>query len=500
MSKPNQLPVLAKQDTNLAITPIVPLNFIYPGLTLTQIFSIIWGHRKVSLLIMSIVLAIVVVTLKLLPRTYEAEAALMVNYEVNDPINGKELPAGQLGSYIVTQMELVRSPDIISAVVDQLQLKSNKEFAAGYNGKVGTLQQWVVQQVGKNLAVYQGQGGSQLIYVRFSAKNPVLAAQVANAIAEKYKKQEDARAVNQPIERTALYSQRLDELKKNVELAQNNVTEFYKKNNLVDQGNKANIDLNMLTTLEQRLLEARNNRREAESLALGDQSASDSVLASKEVQGLKAELTQQELKLANMERLYTPDYPGLSDLKSSIDDTKQSLANAVQKYAANKEQKLTVAIKLEKSLEIAVARQRAKVLANSKLNDESGKYVLALESAQAVYKRALDGYDEYVYSTRRHYSNVSFVNRATPPLKASKPRIIKGLFLGAVTAFMLGVGVPFGYELFNRRVRCRDDLERDHGIPVLGELGSLSTTGKSSGVGRIWRNIYGGRQHENARC
>ena len=135
MSKPNQLPVLAQQDTNPTITPIVPLNFVYPGLTLSQIFSIIWGYRKVSLIIMFVVLAIVVVTLKLLPRTYEAEAALMVNYEINDPQNGKELPVGQIGSYIATQIELVRNPELLSSVVDQLQLTSNKELAAGYNGK-----------------------------------------------------------------------------------------------------------------------------------------------------------------------------------------------------------------------------------------------------------------------------------------------------------------------------------------------------------------------------
>ena len=38
---------------------------------------------------------------------------------------------------------------------------------------------------------------------------------------------------------------------------------------------------------------------------------------------------------------------------------------------------------------------------------------------------------------------------------------------------MLGLGIPLGYELLNRRVRCRDDLERHHGIPVLVEFGRL---------------------------
>ena len=37
----------------------------------------------------------------------------------------------------------------------------------------------------------------------------------------------------------------------------------------------------------------------------------------------------------------------------------------------------------------------------------------------------------------------------------------------------LGLFVPLIYELVNRRVRCRDDLERDNGVPVLAEFGPL---------------------------
>jgi len=37
----------------------------------------------------------------------------------------------------------------------------------------------------------------------------------------------------------------------------------------------------------------------------------------------------------------------------------------------------------------------------------------------------------------------------------------------------LGLVVPLIYELTNRRVRCRDDLERDSGVPVLAEFGAM---------------------------
>jgi succinoglycan biosynthesis transport protein ExoP len=471
MSRPSTLPVLARQDSNPVITPIVPLNFVYPGVTLPQIFSVIWGYRKVSFIIIAIVLAIVILTLKFWPRTYEAKVTLMVNYEVNDPVNGGKLPYGLLGSYIATQMELIQNPELLTEVVDQLHLTENKDYASGYNPKYGTLKEWVVHQVSNNLIVYGGQLGSQLIYVAFSAKTPNQATEIANKIAEIYKKQDDERAMIQPVERTARYAQELIELKKNVELAQQKVTDFHKQHYLDGEGKKAGVDVYMLTNLEERLLDAKQQRRLAEARVAGDQSASLSVLGSPEIQTLKARLAEQQLKLAKLGSLYTPDHPELLDLKDAIEVTKQSLANAIQKYATSESENYKAASELEQNLQVAVAKQRAKVFANSKLHDEAEKYVLALESAQAVYKRALDGYDQLKFASRRNNSNVSLISHATPPQKASKPKVLRGLIIGVFAAFMLGLGIPLGYELFNRRVRCRDDLERDHGIPVLAELG-----------------------------
>jgi capsular polysaccharide biosynthesis protein len=58
-------------------------------------------------------------------------------------------------------------------------------------------------------------------------------------------------------------------------------------------------------------------------------------------------------------------------------------------------------------------------------------------------------------------------------VSAAKPKVISGIVLGAIAALVLGLGIPLGGELFNRRVRCRDDLERQNGVPVLVEFGRL---------------------------
>jgi polysaccharide biosynthesis transport protein len=470
----NEFPLVTREDTTRAFPSAIPLTFVYPGLSLSQILTIVWAYRRLSVLIGILVLAMTIGVISIWPRTYNAIASLMVTYEVNDPLNGKELPVGQVGSYIATQVELMQSPDLLLSVVDRLQLTRNENYVRGFRGDRTRLREWVATNIGRNLAIYQGQRGSQLIYVTFSARRPADAALFANTVAEVYKEQDLARSTGPPSQRARLYAQQLGELKNKVDLAQKKVTDFHQLNRLVDEGNRANVDVVLLATLEGRLLEAQTARRVAEAQASGDQSVTGQVLASVEVQALKAQLASQELRLAELNQTYTAQHPDVARQQALIPATRLALANALQNYAANASGELSVAQRLEQNMLVAVGGQRRTVLANTQLHDEAARYLLDLQSAQSVYKRALEGYDQLMFAAGGHYSNVSLISRATPPVKASAPRVKVALFLGGIAALILGLGIPLAYELFNRRVRCRDDIERHHGVPVLIELDRLS--------------------------
>jgi capsular polysaccharide biosynthesis protein len=50
------------------------------------------------------------------------------------------------------------------------------------------------------------------------------------------------------------------------------------------------------------------------------------------------------------------------------------------------------------------------------------------------------------------------------------------LIVGVFVGILLGVLGPLCFELFfNRRLRCRDDVERDFGIPVLAEFDRIAS-------------------------
>jgi uncharacterized protein involved in exopolysaccharide biosynthesis len=151
--------------------------------------------------------------------------------------------------------------------------------------------------------------------------------------------------------------------------------------------------------------------------------------------------------------------------------TRQSLANANHAAAAETEAELARTRDLERKYTQAVAEQEAKVLKLRQAQDEGSKLVLELESAKSVYKQALDGFDKIMFQAVASHTDVSVVSRAVPPLRSSKPNKLKLLLVVLAAGVGLGVGVPLGYELLiARRLRCRDDIERDFGIAVLAQL------------------------------
>ena len=106
----------------------------------------------------------------------------------------------------------------------------------------------------------------------------------------------------------------------------------------------------------------------------------------------------------------------------------------------------------------------------ARLQDEGARYLRELESAKRAYQQALDEYDRLQLGTRNDQSSANVASRATPPLNPSSPKTVVNLILALILGGGLAVTDCFVIELLNRRVRCRDDVERDLDLPVLAEL------------------------------
>lgn len=452
---------------------------IDPVMSPRQFWSMLWAHRLQTLLIATSVILLTGAAAMLLPRTYEATATLMVNFDVYDPLGDREFPMGLLGSYMATQVDLASGPGVIKPVIKRLALTEDETYTAGYQGPPEGLTEWVAERVSKRLTVEQGGYGSQLIYVSYLAPTADEAAEVANTVAAVYAEQQYQRQTGPASERASRYAEQLSELKAKVNEAQTAVTSYRQDSGLIDSDMAGDINLQLLTTLEHRLQEIQQVRRVAASKVEAEQAVGQDVLGSTMIQSLKTQLREHQSRMAELRATHGARHPDVQALQAQINVTRRALDAEQGAYSRNAQAELVAARKLEQQLLTAVEEQRAVVANVRDLQDEGAGLELALSSAESVYKRALEGYDRVMFAATGGYSNVEIASNASPPPSPSQPRVGLMLLMGTVGGLVLGVLLPLLYELLNRRIRCRDDVERDHGLQVLGELGPIRRGGNA---------------------
>jgi uncharacterized protein involved in exopolysaccharide biosynthesis len=443
------------------------------GLSLAQVQSILLSYWKQTLIITVSLILVAAIIIKWMPKSYTAVASLIVNAGNRDPLSARQSPDDMMANYITTQTELMLSSAILLPVVDRLKLTEDKDFTRGFtgNGDINALRDYVQRNLSTALEITQGRGG-QLLFVAASDKDPVKAAQIANTLSDVYL-EEEQRRINGPAgERAQRYSSELAELRAKAVVAQDKVSEFQQQHGITDLvAANSSTETQALDNLEQQLLTAQSTRRSLEAQTVGQEASTTEVMNSDLIQELKTQLAKQQAQLAQARTVLGPNHPSVLELQSQIADTRASLGGEVQAFSATTATQLSRAKDLEQKLTQALADQRAKVLDLRRLQDEGAKLVVERDSAQAVYKRALDGYDQILFAAIGDNANVSFISRATPPVKPTKPAKKKLMLIGSVLGLLLGIGAPITYELaFDRRLRCRDDIERSFGIPVLAQF------------------------------
>jgi succinoglycan biosynthesis transport protein ExoP len=472
--QPN-LPVLSAGNPIDVAHQIVPDDEARSGLSPKQILAVLWAYRRHILAISLSLLLLSALAIKLLPKTYEATATLMVNTDIRDPLAGKD-PTGLAMGYIPTEIQLMESTEVLLPVIDQLKLTTVKDYTKGYrgDGDQASLRDWVKRNLKKGLEISEGMQGSLLINITASAREPFRAAEIANKIADVYTQQQKQRLEDPAVDRAKRYAEQLAELKQKVSVAQDQVAAFRQRTGVIDVSAQKSVESEVLANMEHRMDDAQNQRRAAEVKGMGNQAVSSGVMSSTVIQNLKKQEADQEVKLAQLTSTLGEHHPKVLELQSQIGATKRALADEMRTYSSSTSEEVVATREFEQKLQAAIEVQRAKVLAIRKLQDEGNKYMLELDSAESVYKRALDGYDQIMFASAGHYNYVNLVSRAVVPLESNKPNKLKLLILALMGSLFAGFAAPACYELlFNRRIRCNEDLERSFGVPVLVEFDAI---------------------------
>ncbi len=435
------------------------------GFTLLQVWSMLRAHLWLSIGIFVVLVGTAFVLIKRLPKSYDATATLIVNSDNNDPLAGRNF--GLSGSFFATQIELIYNNVVLRPVVDQLKLQSDRRFNGGRVGDPETLNDTVLAHLRSALKVQPGTG-SQLLYISATALDPALAANIANAVADEFMRQTKQRTNAPAAERAGRYTEQLAELKKKADEAQAKVAEFRGRYGMADIGQGGDLEGAAEADLQTKLLQAQNARRQLEDHQ-GD-TRGDSVLVqeSPEMTALRNKLDGLQSELLQASATMGPRHPTVTKLQSEIDATR----NAIRSSGARQ---LAQVRELESKFQAELTQARQRTLDRRAVQDQGDKLVLEQKLAQEAYAGALRGLDQVQFASQGNYEDVTLVSRAEPPLRPSGQNKLKK-FAAAVAAILaLALGGPFAYELLlNRRIRCRDDLERSFRIVMLAQFGRMN--------------------------
>ena len=95
-------------------------------MSLNQLIRILFARRVMIILVFGLtVLAAAVVTM-MLPRTYQANSTLLINYQGADPVTGTSMPPQLSASYMATQVDVISSKNVALKVVEKLKLDETR--------------------------------------------------------------------------------------------------------------------------------------------------------------------------------------------------------------------------------------------------------------------------------------------------------------------------------------------------------------------------------------
>jgi succinoglycan biosynthesis transport protein ExoP len=453
-------------------------------ISIRQITAIYRTYWRISAAVFAGTFIAVMSLMLVVPKSYSAIATMMVDFHSPDPLATKDLSDFGPGSYLPTQIELMQSDAVLEGVIERLDLTSKAEYTKGHKAGDDSLYDWISIKLRKNLDIEPGRSGSQLIYVTATASTANMAADIANALADSFLSQTVSDKMAPTADSIRRYDAGLASLKSKVEAAQVALTEFRNRSGAVNFDGKTDMEEELLSSLEHRLLEARNSLRSTEARSAGKNDVTTAMLASPTVTGLREEGNKLAARMAQLKTEFGPNHPEVVALQAQIDANKAARTSAQNTFSSATSSDSAVLSKEVQSLESAVAAQRAKVLRLNQYRDQAGKYQVELESAQAVYKRALDGYDQHQFAATGQSSRIRVASKARPPIKASQPSLKKFLSGGFGGGLVLALALPFVLELPRRRIRCEDDLERDMKIPVLIQLPYIPDTQLTGGRSR----------------
>src|SRR6266851_903001 len=525
-----------------------PPNRVDEGVRLRDVWTAISKRRWMIVLIVVLITATTAVMLARKPDIYLAETDVQVDTE--GPASGLTSGKGNIivdtgtdPSYFNTQLQIITKPGLLRRVVKTLDLEHNPDFLRaqandtswqrllrtfGLGGNTTAAQTPAQKAENDKLSldkqvasasspddleeaarlepfVSSLQGGlkvdpikderlqfteTRLISIKFTHANPLVAAKVANAVANAFVLSNLEQKTRFTSTTGDFLQQRIAELQSQIRADEERLINYAKGHEILSLDAAQNTVVDRLAGLNKALLEAENERKIAEaSYRVSKEPGAADVLAAGGTKGLEEELTKLKQKRAQLLVDNTEEWPEVKEVEKQISalekDIQDARSKAVTTGSKTVEMRYHEALDREHALRAAFEQQRG---ATRTQNEAAINYHIIQQEIE-TNKSLLDGLlqrakenDVVLAGTP---NNLHVTDYATPPRVPIGPNRLQGIVLAFLFSLGFGVCLATMLEYLDDSVRSSEDVERILRLPTLATIPVLKN-------GRVRRALSGG--------
>lgn len=348
-----------------------------------------------------------------------------------------------------------------------------------------TLRAWVVDDVRRNLEVSQI-GVSYAIGIRYEDTDPVMAARIANAVADGYiDSQLDAKlaASNRA---NAWLADRLDELSVQVEEAGAAVVDFRAEMIASAKGSESSIN-QLLAELNTRLVASSTERADAEVrlsqiealMAEGGTRAMADVLTSPLIETLQRQRAELASTRAELVSTLGSKHPEMVSIVAQLANIDRSIEAELERRLEEMRSEVIVTRNRESALQDQIDKVSERADDLSRASVRLSQLERSADATRLVYENFLARYKETSAQADFQTPQARVIGRAEVPVVPSEPRKTLMMLAATVLGFSGVVTFVFLRNLVQAPISTVKELRAISGRPNLAVLPNVRHFGTS---------------------
>lgn len=318
------------------------------------------------------------------------------------------------------------------------------------------------------------QRNSQLVTASVRARDPELAATLANALAENFISTSLERRYDASSYARSFLQDRLNELKVKLEETEKELVAYAQSESIVSTDDDKSLLSSSLQSLNTALSDVQADRiRKEENWKQAERTDGlglSQIIDNETMREIRNRLAQLSAEYQQKLKLFKPAFPEMVQLKAQIDELRAQMVAQGDLIKASIRSQFEAALQQENLLREKVEQTKGEFLT---MRDRAIRYNILkreVDTNKTLYDGLLQRYKEIGIAGGVGVSNIAVVDRAETPIKRYSPKLLINLAVAAFMGLAFGVGSAFAVELFDDTLKSPDHAEEKIGVPVVGVI------------------------------